>query len=77
MMQTGRVRSRKPSNNEARPSFFFDLGAGIGMGKKVISIVPQGLDPDHLPFDVPLRRYLIQASPEQTAEELSDALLAA
>jgi TIR domain len=42
-----------------------------------VSIVPRDLDPNSLPLNVRLRRYLIQDSPEQTAEELSNALLAA
>jgi len=61
----------------AKPNLFFELGAAIGMEKKVVSIVPKGLDPKDLPLDVRLRRYLIQDSPEQTAEELSNTLLAA
>jgi len=61
----------------AKPALFFELGAAIGMGKKVVTIVPKGLDPSHLPLDVRLRRYLVRDSPEHTAEELSNALLAA
>ena len=61
----------------AKPALFFELGAAIGMGKKVVPIVPKGLDPGTLPLDVRLRRYLVRDSPENTAEELSNALLAA
>jgi hypothetical protein len=61
----------------ATPNLFFELGAAIGMGKKFVSIVPRSLDPNDLPLDVRLRRYLIQDSPEQTAEELSNTLIAA
>jgi hypothetical protein len=61
----------------AKPNLFFELGAAISMGKKFVSIVPKDLDPNSLPLDVRLRRYLIQDSPEQTAEELSNTLLAA
>jgi hypothetical protein len=59
----------------AKPNLFFELGAAISMGKKFVSIVPKDLDPNSLPLDVRLRRYLIQDSPEQTAEELSNTLL--
>lgn len=55
------------------PAVFFELGAALGMGKKVVSIVPK----DHLPLNVRLRRYLVRDSPEETAEELSHTLLAA
>ena len=61
----------------SKPYLFFELGAAIGMGKKVVPIVPQGLDPSALPLDVRLRRYLIRNTPEQTAEELSNTLQAA
>ena len=61
----------------AKPALFFELGAAIGMGKRVVPIVPKGLDPSNLPLDVRLRRYLVRDSPEHTAEELSNALLAA
>lgn len=55
------------------PAVFFELGAALGMGKEVVSIVPK----DHLPLNVRLRRYLVRDSPEETAEELSHTLLAA
>jgi hypothetical protein len=35
------------------------------------------MDPGNLPLDVRLRRYLVRDSPEHTAEELSNALIAA
>ena len=60
-----------------RPALFFELGAAIGMGKRVVSIAPKDMDPGNLPLYVRLRRYLVRDSPEQTAEELSNALMAA
>jgi predicted nucleotide-binding protein len=61
----------------SKPNLFFELGAAIGMGKRVVAIVPKDLDPKALPLDVRLRRYLIRDTPEQTAEELSNTLQAA
>jgi len=61
----------------AKPNLFFELGAAIGMGKKVVPIVPKGIDLGALPLDLRLRRYLVRDTPEQTAEELSATLLAA
>lgn len=61
----------------SQPWLFFELGAAIGMGKKVVPIVPRALDPSALPLDVRLRRYLIRDTPEHTAEELSNTLQAA
>jgi hypothetical protein len=60
-----------------KPNVFFELGAAIGMGKRVVPIVPKGADPSALPLDFRLRRYLVRGTPEHTAEELSTTLLAA
>jgi hypothetical protein len=65
------------AESPAKPNLFFELGAAIGMGKRVVTIVPKGMDPSSLPLDVRLRRYLIRDTPEQTAEELSHTLQAA
>ncbi|MGA2878158.1 MAG: toll/interleukin-1 receptor domain-containing protein [Bryobacteraceae bacterium] len=65
------------AESPSRPNLFFELGAAIGMGKRVVAIVPKDLDPSVLPLDVRLRRYLIRDTPEQTAEELSNTLKAA
>lgn len=63
------------SSSEA--NVFFELGAAIGMGKKLVPIVPRGLHPSVLPLDLRRRRYLVRDTPEQTAEELSNTLQAA
>jgi hypothetical protein len=59
------------------PNLFFELGAALGMGKRIVPILPKDLDPSVLPLDVRLRRYLIRDTPEHTAEELSNTLQAA
>lgn len=65
------------AESSSRPNLFFELGAAIGMGKRVVPIVPKDMDPGALPLDVRLRRYLVRETPEQTAEELSNTLQAA
>lgn len=65
------------ADSPSKPNLFFELGAALGMGKRVVAIVPKDLDPSALPLDVRLRRYLIRETPEQTAEELSNTLQAA
>jgi hypothetical protein len=64
-------------DSSSKPNLFFELGAAIGMGKRIVPILPKDLDPNVLPLDVRLRRYLIRDTPEQTAEELSNSLQAA
>ncbi len=64
-------------DSASKPNLFFQLGAAIGMGKRVVPIVPKDMDPRVLPLDVRSRRYLIRDTPEQTAEELSSTLQAA
>jgi nucleoside 2-deoxyribosyltransferase len=58
-----------------KPNLFFELGAAIGMGKRVVPIVPRELDSSKLPWDLRTRRYLLRASPEDTAEELAHSLV--
>lgn len=56
---------------------YFELGAAIGMGKRVVPIVPHGLENSKLPVELRVRRYLVRESPEHTAEQLADSLKAA
>jgi hypothetical protein len=65
------------TESPSRANLFFELGAAIGMGKKVVPIVPRGIDPSLLPLDLQRRRYLLRDTPEQTAEEFSNTLQAA
>jgi uncharacterized protein (DUF4213/DUF364 family) len=57
-----------------KPYFLFELGAAIGMGKRVVPIVPRELEGSPLPLELRSRRYLMKDSPEDTAEELAQAL---
>src|SRR5438445_291680 len=62
-------------SSSLKPNLFFELGAAIGMGKRVVPIVPREFDASKLPFELRTRRYLIRDSPEDTAEELAHALV--
>jgi len=53
-----------------QPNLLFEMGAAIGMGKKVIPIVPQNFDLSQLP-PLRLKKVLIKRSPQATAEELA------
>lgn len=53
-----------------QPNLFFEFGAALAMGKRVVPVVPQDYDPSQLPLPLRYRRYLVQRSPQDTAEEL-------
>ncbi len=62
------------SKSSNRPALFFELGAAIGLGKRVVAIVPKDFDSSDLPQSIRLRRYLLKDSPEKTAGELLSAI---
>ena len=65
------------AEHPGKPNLFFELGAAIGMGKRVVAIVPKNFPATELPSELRLRRYLTRDSPEETAQELSESLTAA
>ena len=59
-----------------KPNLFFEIGAAIGMGKPVIPVISRNLDPSLLPPTLRERKYLIQSTPEATAQEfISQAMI--
>jgi nucleoside 2-deoxyribosyltransferase len=61
-----------PSSTRA-PSLLFELGAAIGMGKRVVAVVPSDVDVSQLPQSLRVRRYVIKDTPDATAERLLTA----
>lgn len=59
------------------PNLLFELGAAIGMGKRVVPIVPRQADTAKLPSELRNRQCLLRDSPEGTAEQLAHDLAAA
>jgi hypothetical protein len=60
-----------------KPNLFFELGAAIGMGKRVVAIVPKDFPAAALPTELRFRKYLTRDTPEETAQELTQSLTAA
>lgn len=54
----------------ARPSFFFEIGAGVASGKRIVPIVPEGFELSRLPQPLRGRQAIVKRSPEETAREL-------
>ncbi len=57
-----------------RPNTLFELGVALGMGKRLIPIVPADLDRSIVPFELRARRYLTKGAPAEAAREVADAL---
>jgi hypothetical protein len=53
-----------------RPSFLFELGAAIGMGKRAVPIVAKEVRASDVPFPLRSRMALKKESPEDTAVRL-------
>jgi hypothetical protein len=65
------------SSNVRRPSVFFELGAALGTGKKLIPVLDKDVDQSTIPFNLRTRQYLIKGSPSETAIEVASAVKAA
>jgi len=76
LRQSNLVVALISSSSIRSPSFFFELGAAIGMGKRVVAIVPNDVDPSQLPLSLRNRRFIRKGTPEITAEELVGAEIA-
>jgi len=63
------------SLNRTNQNIFFELGAAIGMGKRIIGIVPDDMDLSLLPQPFRIRRRITQKSPEETATEVAAATI--
>lgn len=64
------IASLITSQSVKRPSLFFELGAAVSMGKSVVAIVSKDVEYSQLPQPLRTRKFLRQASPEATANEL-------
>lgn len=64
------------AENVNRPNLFFEIGAALGMNKRIIAVVPKPFDFDYSKLPLPLQRikFLVRNSPEETAKELASAV---
>src|ERR1022692_443172 len=53
---------------------FFELGAALGLHKRLISIVPEDVHLSSVPRFLTSRPYLIKRSPEEAAKEVAKAV---
>jgi TIR domain len=58
-------------------ALFWELGAALGMGKRVIPVVPTEFEASRLPYPLRARHALRQGSPEQTAKLVAATIAAA
>jgi hypothetical protein len=60
--------------NARRPNMLFELGVALGMGKRLIPIVPADLDTTVIPYELRTRRYVTRGAPDESAREVAEAL---
>lgn len=60
--------------NARRPDILFELGVAIGMGKRLIPIMPADLDSSVVPFALRARGSLTKGAPAEAAREVAQAL---
>jgi hypothetical protein len=57
-------------DNAKSPNLFFEFGAALAMGKKVLPVILGNVDPSDLPFDLKQQKALKRLSPDEVAAEL-------
>ncbi len=57
-----------------RPDLYFEIGAALGMGKRIIPVAPSSADTSTLPHPLRARPILIRRSPEETAKSVALAV---
>lgn len=54
-------------DNVQRANLLFEIGAAIGMGKRIIPIIARDLDASQVPYALRDRMFISQKSPKETA----------
>jgi hypothetical protein len=55
------------------PNLYFEVGVAVGSGKRIVPIIPQGIDQTTLPYPFKSRQGVYKESPKETARKLMDA----
>jgi hypothetical protein len=53
-----------------RPDLWFEFGAAVGMGKRVVPILPREYPSSELPYPLRVRQGILRETPEETAKKL-------
>jgi hypothetical protein len=53
-----------------RPDLWFEYGAAVGMGKRLVPILPSESQSSALPYPLRIRQGILRESPEETAKKL-------
>jgi hypothetical protein len=53
-----------------RPDLWFEFGAAVGMGKRVVPILPREFPSSELPYPLRVRQGILRETPEETAKKL-------
>jgi hypothetical protein len=56
-----------------RPNFLFEVGAAVGLGKRVVPILPSEVESSDLPYLLRVRQGILRETPEATAKKLVEA----
>ena len=57
-----------------RPDLWFEFGAALGMGKRVVPILPREFQSSELPYPLRVRQGILRETPEETAKKLVAAM---
>ena len=61
--------------NVNSPNVYFELGVALGLGKKLIPIIEEGLETSLIPIELRTRRFLTRGSPSEVAKQVAQSFV--